>query len=208
MPADRIARANALVQALAQRVAFVGVLGMLAVGVLATVDVVVLRSLFSAPIPGSNEFLNTIFAVAIAAVLPSGLAQRTALEVDVLKDKLGPYGSAWLRAAGAALFTVILVVLAWRVAVHSFDAQRRGLQTIILQWPMWPFLWIITGLIIACIPVQIVVFVASVAEIFNAPRPVRATAGAGSAVRSGSDRTIVWAASALLFGALALSAAI
>lgn len=150
--------------ALTQRVAFVGVLGMLAIGILTTVDVVILRGMLKSPIPGSNEFLNTIFGVAIAAVLASGLAQRANLEVDVLKDRLGPVRTAWLRAAGAALSTVLLAIIAWRVAVYSYDAQLRGKITVILQWPLWPFLWPITTLFAVCIPVQFIVCLRYVAD--------------------------------------------
>ena len=205
---DRIARANESARALTQRIAFIGVLGMLAVGILATIDVVVLRWFFSAPIPGSNEFLSTIFAVAIAAVLPGGLAQRTALEVDVLKDRLGPDATAWLRAAGAALFAVVLVALAWRVAAHSLEAHRRGMQTVILQWPMWPFLWTITALIVVCIPVQLAVFAASVAEIVRAPRSggLGDTGKGEIAPASGAaDRSIIVTAAAIALGAAAFS---
>lgn len=65
--------------ALTQRIATIGVIGMLGIAVLSTLDVVVLRYGLNPPIPGSNEFFITIFAVAIAAVLASGLAQRANL---------------------------------------------------------------------------------------------------------------------------------
>ena len=110
-----LARVNAASRAVTQRIAFIGVVGMLVVGILTTIDVVVLRWLFASPIPGSNEFLTTIFAVSIAAVLASGLAQRANLEIDMLHGALGARTAAWLRAGGSLLFLLLLIFVTWRV---------------------------------------------------------------------------------------------
>src|SRR5512139_312188 len=99
-----LARAESISLALTQRIAFVGVIGMVIIGILTVIDVVVLRSIFRAPIPGSNEFLVTIFAVAIAAVLPSGIAQRAVLDIDMLAKWFGKRLTARLRAVGGAIF--------------------------------------------------------------------------------------------------------
>jgi C4-dicarboxylate transporter DctM subunit len=130
----------------------------------------VLRAVFKAPIPGSNEFLVTIFAVAIAAVLPSGFAQRAVLDIDILAKRFGKRGTAWLRAVGSAIFTATLVLIAWRTGVRTYEAHLRGMETMILQWPMWPFLWSITVLFVLCVPVQFVSFLRSVALAIDATR--------------------------------------
>ena len=159
-----LARVNAASRAMTQRIAFIGVVGMLVVGMLTTVDVVVLRWMFASPIPGSNEFLTTIFAVAIAAVLASGLAQRANLEIDMLHGALGARTAAWLRAGGSVLFLLLLIFLAWRVAIYAVQATERGQVTVILQWHTSPFLWAITALVALCVPVQLVVALTSVGE--------------------------------------------
>jgi len=156
--------------ALTQRIAFVGVIGMVIIGILTVIDVVVLRSMFKAPIPGSNEFLVTIFAVAIAAVLPSGFAQRAVLDIDILAKRFGKRTTAWLRAVGSAIFTATLILIAWRTGVRTYEAHLRGMETMILQWPMWPFLWTITIFFAMCVPVQFVSFLRSVALAIDATR--------------------------------------
>ncbi|HUL20466.1 MAG TPA: TRAP transporter large permease subunit, partial [Thermodesulfobacteriota bacterium] len=165
---DWLARVEAKALALTQRIAFVGVIGMVIIGILTVIDVVVLRSIFKAPIPGSNEFLVTIFAVAIAAVLPSGFAQRAVLDIDLLAKRFGKRLTAWLRAAGGAIFTATLVLIAWRTGVRTYEAHVRGMETVILQWPMWPFLWAITVFFAMCVPVQFVSFLRSVALAIDA----------------------------------------
>lgn len=211
MSGDLLERAHAGAVALTQRIAFVGVLGMLAIGILTTLDVVILRAVFNSPIAGSNEFLNTIFAVAIAAVLACGLAQRANLEVDLLRSKFGERRTAWLRAAGGALFAVILVLLAWRVAAHTYASHMRGQETVILQWPTWPFLWSITALIVLCVPVQLVVFVCQVAEALGLRRASADGVASGTTpvlhAGRGAGRRIATAALLLLGGALLVSLA-
>ncbi len=172
-------RAERVSIALSQRLAFVGVLGMLVVGVLTTLDVVVLRSVFSSPIPGSNEFLSTIFAVAIAAVFASGLAQRANLEIDILSGFFGPRASAWLRAAGSGIFLLLLAAIAWHIARYTYEAQLQGKVTVILQWKIAPFLWAIVVLMALCVPVQFIVFLSSVKLALQRAAGKRVAAAAG-----------------------------
>jgi tripartite ATP-independent transporter DctM subunit len=163
--------------ALTQRIAFLGVLGMLVISILTSLDVVILRGLFNAPIAGSNEFLNTIFAVAIAAVLASGVAQRANLEIDLLAKRLGPRRSAWLRAIGSGLLLLTLALISWRVGVQSWDAYTRKLSTVILQWQTWPFIWTIAALFLVCVPVQWIAYCRVVADALAAAEEVGVTGG-------------------------------
>lgn len=164
MRGDGLARAESALLGLTRRIAFIGVVGMVIIGVLTTLDVVVLRAMLKAPIPGSNEFLNTIFAVAIASVLASGLAQRAVLDIDILTNRMGKGAASWLRACGAGILLLALILIAWRVGAYSIDAYQKSLSTMILRWPMWPFLFAITLLLVFCLPVQFVSFLRKVSE--------------------------------------------
>jgi tripartite ATP-independent transporter DctM subunit len=207
---DLLARVEGKAVALTQRIAFAGVISMLIIGILTTVDVLVLRALFNSPIPGSNEFLNTIFSIGIAAVLASGLAQRANIEIDMLEGRLGQRATAWLRVASSAIFLLLLVILAWRVAVHSYESQLRGQATVILQWPMWPFLWGITALFVLCVPVQFVVFLSSIAKAIGRRQSTIAASIAPetSSTKFSPDtcQPITPTALALLLGTLAVAA--
>lgn len=206
---DLLARVEGKAVALTQRIAFVGVISMLIIGILTTVDVLVLRALFNSPIPGSNEFLNTIFSIGIAAVLASGLAQRANIEIDMLEGRLGQRATAWLRVVGSAVFLLLLVLLTWRVGMYSYDSTLRGQATVILQWPMWPFLWGITVLFVICVPVQFVVFLSSVSKALELDNPPIAESTSpvpsGMAVPAEARRTITPTALALLAGLLGVA---
>lgn len=199
-PLDRVGAAS---RAATQRIAFIGVVGMLVVGILTTADVVVLRWIFASPIPGSNEFLTTIFAVAIAAVLASGLAQRANLEIDMLHGALGARTAAWLRAGGSILLLLLLILVAWRVAIYAEQATERGQVTVILQWKTWPFLWTITALVALCVPVQLVMTITLVGEAMR----VRAGTAATCSDSAPPEREVVMKTIFLAIAALALAAA-
>ena len=147
--------ADVKISRLAEQVAFIGVLGMIAVSLLTAFDIVIMRWLINKPIPGSNEFLSTIFAVSVSAVLPGVLANRAGLEIDILADRLPPSVTLFLRQFGQAILLVLVALVAWRVAVYAHQAYTRGQSTIILQWRTWPFLSLIALIFLFCVPVQL-----------------------------------------------------
>jgi tripartite ATP-independent transporter DctM subunit len=201
---DRIlARIETKTSAISRIAAFVGVVGMLIIGIVTAFDVIVLRSIFNSPIAGSNEFLSTIFAVAIAAVLVSGLAQRATLEIDFLKAFLSDRVAAWMRVFGHMLFLVILCLISWQVLVYSLNAIGIGKITIVLQWQLWPFLLAISFFVALCVPVQLVVVLSMIAETLETRRTDDETNGGTG--YSGARVAAIFAA--LFLGAVLLSAA-
>jgi TRAP-type C4-dicarboxylate transport system permease small subunit len=64
-------------------IAFLGVLGMLIAAGVTVVDVL-LRWLASTAITALNEITAMVFAVAVAACIPAGLAGRVNLKIDIL----------------------------------------------------------------------------------------------------------------------------
>ena len=146
-----------------RRVALVGVLGMLAIS-LATVVDISLRAAFSAPIAGFNEVVEVLMAVAIAACFPAGFAQRVHLSVDFLGERLTEHARAWLEAAGALFLLLLMVYLAWRLGSVAADLGAQQRTTILLGWPVAPFLWTVSGLFGLSVLVQLVISLAAVAR--------------------------------------------
>ena len=170
-----------------QRVALIAVVGMLIIGVLTTVDVVFFRAILQSPIPGSNEILQTVFAVAIAAVLPSGLAQRSNIHVELLEKWFSPRLGAWLEFLGAFFLLVVVGLLAWRCGVQALQATRFGEITVIYQLPVPPFLWAIALLVAACLPVQLIATLSSFERAVSrgaGPEPSSSATGHGRRARA------------------------
>ncbi len=161
-----------------RRIAFLGVLGMLAIAILTIVDVSA-RLAANAPIPGFTEFIEMFLAVAIAATFPAGLAQRVNLSIDLFEKQLGAVLVRWLKVFGGLFLLVMFFFLAWRIGVIAYDLQRRGMVTIVWGWPRGPFIWTVAGLMAICVPVQIVAFLASLRDAMGGV--TRPTGGAFSA---------------------------
>ena len=155
-----------------QKIASFGVVIMLAIGILNLVDIIVFRWLLNAPITGSNELFSTLFSVAIASVLASGLSQRANLEVDLLSGVLSERQQSVLRAIGAFLYLFLIVCLAVAVFDQLVLSYERGMETPIRQWKLWPFYTVIFILFLLCIPAQAV---AALDLAGRVGRPVRST---------------------------------
>ena len=129
--------------AVTQRIAFVGVAGMLFIA-FATIGDVLLRWLFDAPIAGLGEVESMALAVAVAACLPAGAAQGVNLTVDLLGTRARPATLARLKAFGGAALFVFYALLAWRVGEFAHALQARQATTVYLAIPVAPFMWAVT----------------------------------------------------------------
>ncbi|HVV94909.1 MAG TPA: TRAP transporter large permease subunit [Hyphomicrobiales bacterium] len=130
---------------LSEMIAVVCVTGMLAVAALTMADVL-LRWLANSPIPALNEVVEQVFAVAIAACIPAGLARGVNLRIDLVSRHLSRRTEAWLEVVGHLFMLAFYGVLAWRIAAFGdyLDAQHR--VTVILRWPQAPFMWAVGAL--------------------------------------------------------------
>ncbi len=97
-------------------IASIGVAGML-LGAGATVADVLLRWLFNSPLPALNEIVAMLFAVAITATLPAGLANKVNLRIDLLTRFMTRRLGQWLDAIGGIFLLVFFLVLTWQIAV-------------------------------------------------------------------------------------------
>ena len=123
-----------------QRVAFVGVLGMLFIAFITIADVV-LRFLFNKPIAGMAEVTSMALAVTVAACLPAGAAARVNLTVELFETRASAVTRARLRLFGALVLLVFYAFLAWRLGAYAHSLQARNAVTVYLGIPMAPFIW-------------------------------------------------------------------
>src|SRR5262245_4310366 len=140
--------------AVTQRVAFAGVVAMLAVAFITTADVL-LRWLANAPIHGLNEIVGMAMAVAVSATFPAGSSQRVNLTIDLLQNRVSDRALAWLKVGGSVSLLVVYVLLAWRIGAYALQLQERGAETIFVQLPMAPFVWVIAAFVAVSALVQV-----------------------------------------------------
>ena len=197
--------------AVTQRVAFAGVLAMLAVALITTADIL-LRWLANKPIHGLNEIVGVGMAIAVAATFAAGASQRVNLTIDLLQNRVRERTLAWLKVAGAAALLVFYVLLAWRIGAYAWKLQQSGAVTIFVQLPLAPFVWTIAAFVAASAAVQIIALLVSVGyalaglrqadgwSVGSADDPAQSS---GQAIKVGGGRVL-----AVGFAVIALAAAV
>jgi tripartite ATP-independent transporter DctM subunit len=156
-------------------VASIGVAGML-LGAVATVLDVLLRWIFSSPLPALNEIIAMLFAVAITATLPAGLANKVNLRIDLLTRFMTRRLGLWLDAIGGLFLLAFFVVLTWQIWVYGNQLATQGRATVMLGLPEAPFVYAMTALLaIACL-VQLIVMANQFAQAIADRAPIAATA--------------------------------
>ena len=160
-----IAASDQWVGAFARVIATAGAFAMLCVALVTTFDVVVMRWLLNTPIPGTNEIFQTVFPTAVACVLAAGLSDRAVLEIDLMSTVFSDRVTRWLRAIGAGIFAVVIILIAWAVYMQAMSAWSRGSTTMIMRWPLWPWYFAITAVVALCIPAQIMVALRAASEL-------------------------------------------
>ena len=125
--------------ALTRPLASIGVLGMLAAATATVVDVL-LRWLAGRGVLALNEIVSMVFGVAIAACIPAGVAGGVNLKIDIFARWITGRLAAWLDVFGSSLLLLFFAVLTYRIYVFTGTLYAQGRSTVILGWPMWPFI--------------------------------------------------------------------
>ena len=148
---------NRLVQ-ITRPIAFIGVLGMLIVACITVFDVL-WRWLFKGGVTGLTEVVAMVFAVAVAACIPSGVARRVNLKIDILRHWITGRLEAWMSVVGAALLCLFYSLLMWRIFIYAVSLADQARTTTLLLWPMAPFMYAVAVLLGAASLIQVVVFI-------------------------------------------------
>ena len=138
----------------------------------ATVLDVLSRWFFNAPFPALNELLAMVFAVAVSATLPAGLANRINLRIDLLSRFMTPRLGLWLDAVGGTLLLVFLVLLTWQIEVYAGQLAEQGRATVMLGLPEAPFIYASAALFAISSLVQFVIMLNQFRTALRHPVPL------------------------------------
>lgn len=155
---------------LTRRVAFIGLIGLLAVAIATMVDVL-LRFLFNSPIEGYEDVTQLVFAIIIAACFPAGLIQGRNITIRFLGKGLGPRAALWLEALGGTVTLIFFIMVAWQIAVFAADEMANDRYTQTLELRTAPWWWFVTVIIVMCVPVQVVVALVALARAITGREP-------------------------------------
>lgn len=132
-PADAIGRA---LEWLCDLSAAIGGVILVAIASMTVVSVVG-RAFFDHPILGDVELVQLGCAVVVAAFLPYAQFRRANIIVDFFTTGASAHTQRRLDALGTLLYTLVMALLGWRVAVGGIDIHAAGERSMLMDLPLW-----------------------------------------------------------------------
>ncbi|HET8904176.1 MAG TPA: TRAP transporter small permease [Saccharospirillum sp.] len=162
---------NRLADQLSRALALLGTLGIAAMMLHVTLDVV-LRTTMNYSIPATLEIVTRYYMVTLA-LLPLAWVehQRTMIAVEAFSDMLGNRFKAWtdvLVAVASLLIYFIFMMATWSKAIEQFE---RGAYVMSLDFPMpvWPTYFVVpVSFGLACL-VCLIRLVSTLTPSYNTP---------------------------------------
>ena len=111
---------------------------------LMSVASIVGRTLFSRPVQGDYELVQTGCAVFVAWCLPHCQLKRANIVVDFFTTNGSERTQRRLDALGALLVALVMLLIACRTGMGLVSIRASGETTTILQMPTW---WTYTGML-------------------------------------------------------------
>jgi TRAP-type C4-dicarboxylate transport system permease small subunit len=111
----------------------------LAIVTLLTFVSVIMRYLFSAPIPDTHDFTRLMLGIAIFWGIACACWRGEHIQVDLLWSTLPPRGKLIVEIVATLMLFGFIVVLAWVVFVRVAERVTSGMTTADFLLPVWPF---------------------------------------------------------------------
>jgi TRAP-type C4-dicarboxylate transport system permease small subunit len=112
-----------------------------------TVVSVVGRAFFSHPILGDVELVQLGCAVVVASFLPYTQFRRANIIVDFFTSGARASTQRRMDAFGTLLYTLVMALVCWRVAVGGIDIRATGESSMLMNLPLWiPYMLMVPGL--------------------------------------------------------------
>lgn len=126
--------------------AAIGAVVLLSIAVMTTTSVVG-RAFFMHPILGDVELVQLGGAVVVASFLPYTQYRRANIIVDFFTTGASERTQGRMDALGVALYTLVMALVLWRVAVGAVDIHAAKERSMLMDLPLWlPYTLMLPGL--------------------------------------------------------------
>lgn len=123
-----------------------GALVLMGIAAMTTLSVVG-RAFFSHPILGDVELVQLGCAVVATSFLPCTQLRRANIIVDFFTTGASAAAQRRMDALGVLLYTVVLALVTWRVAVGGIDIHATQERSMLMDLPLWiPYALMVPGL--------------------------------------------------------------
>ena len=117
-----------------------------------TVVSVIGRAFFSHPILGDVELVQLGCAVVVASFLPYTQFRNANIIVDFFTTNASQATQTKLDGFGTLLYTLVMGLVAWRVAVGGIDIKANQETSMLMALPLWiPYLLMVPGLVLCTV---------------------------------------------------------
>jgi TRAP-type C4-dicarboxylate transport system permease small subunit len=117
-----------------------------------TVVSVIGRAFFSHPILGDVELVQLGCAVVVASFLPYTQFRHANIIVDFFTTNVSEKRQSQLDAFGTLLYTAVMALVAWRVAVGGVDIRASEETSMLMALPLWiPYMLMVPGLVLCSV---------------------------------------------------------
>lgn len=111
-----------------------------------TVVSVIGRAFFAHPILGDVELVQLGCAVVVSSFLPYTQLHKANIIVDFFTQNASARAQRLMDALGGALYTLVMALIVWRVAVGAIDMRQAGERSMLMDLPLWwPYVLMLPG---------------------------------------------------------------
>lgn len=96
-----------------------------------------LQGLGLGPVPGDHEITQAFVAFSIFAFLPICQMRGGHATVDIFTSKMPASATRYLKTLWEVVLALVILVIAWRLAVGFAEKYDNGQTTFFLQFPVW-----------------------------------------------------------------------
>jgi len=122
------------------------VAGAALVGILAlTVTDITGRSAFNSPVSGTVEVTSMVLVVVVFMAVAHSEGMGDHITIDLIYERVGARWKRFLDVFSDVLTIVIVALIAFQLYHFGLRNIASGAETPVLDWPMWPFVFIASG---------------------------------------------------------------
>jgi TRAP-type C4-dicarboxylate transport system permease small subunit len=146
-----VTRVDRVLQRLCDASASIGGVVLVAIASVTVVSVVG-RAFFLQPILGDVELVQLGCAVVVASFLPYTQFRHANIIVDFFTTGASEKTQSKLDAFGTFLYTLVMGLVAWRVAVGGVDIKASQETSMLMSLPLWiPYMLMVPGLVLCTV---------------------------------------------------------
>lgn len=142
---------NRILQRLCDASATIGGIVLVAIASV-TVASVIGRAFFAHPILGDVELVQLGCAVVVTSFLPYTQFRHANIIVDFFTTGASHKAQSRLDAFGTFLYTTVMALVSWRVAVGGIDIRAAQETSMLMALPLWiPYMLMVPGLMLCTV---------------------------------------------------------